>query len=476
MSLPVQSKNIWVPHPGPQEEVLTRSEFEILYGGARGGGKTESGLVWVIENIDNPLFRGLVVRRTADDLKDWIDRAVRMYRRYGVEKAGNPAELRFPSGAIIRTGHLGTEDAYTKYQGHEYHKILVEELTQIPRETDYEKLITSCRSTVDGLHPQVFATTNPGGVGHLWVKERFIDVAPWGMPYTYETKFEDKIIRRSRIFIHSKVEDNPSLISKDPGYILMLESLKETDEDLYYAWRWGDWERFAGQFFRNFKRRIHVIPEFAPRNNLPKVGSIDWGFNAPFCFLASCVESTKTPGGINFQRTWTYDEMYESGITPADWGKKIYDRYDLSEFSGIYCDPSMFHRQADGSESIADQMKPHMGKYGYLLKPASNDRVGGWARMRDWLSMAPDGLPYWLISERCINLIRTIPAMVRDDNKLEDLDTKGEDHACDSARYQLMHLRWINAKAKIIQAESKPDFIKKASPAYKHNLDISKFK
>lgn len=228
---------LWAPHPGPQTEALSRSEFEILYGGARGGGKTDAGIVWIVEPTANPLYRGLVIRKNFDDLSDWIERSKVMYRCLGGEYRGTPARFVFPSGAVIRLGHLKDEDAYTKYQGHEYHRVLIEELTHIPSEQSYLKLISSCRSTVPGLKPQVFCTTNPGEAGHLWVKARFVDIGPPGKPVA----FEDPVtgLKKWRIFIPAKVEDNPTLMERDPTYVAWLNSLPE---DLRKAWREGNWD------------------------------------------------------------------------------------------------------------------------------------------------------------------------------------------------------------------------------------------
>src|SRR3990167_8114927 len=126
----------WQPQP-KQALALASDADEILYGGARGGGKTDAGQAWLTYDIGNSLLRALVIRRNADDLKDWIDRAQRMYQPTNAVFTGTPAEITWPSGAKARTGHLKDENAYTKYQGHEYQRILNEELSHIPREKDY---------------------------------------------------------------------------------------------------------------------------------------------------------------------------------------------------------------------------------------------------------------------------------------------------------------------------------------------------
>lgn len=238
----------WKPQP-KQEIALSSNADEILYGGARGGGKTDAGQAWLLYDKDHPRYRALVVRRNSDDLRDWVDRARHMFAPTGVVIVGNPPEFRFPSGAVIRTGHLKDENAFTKYQGHEYQKQLIEELSQIPRESDYIKLTASCRSTID-IKPQIFNTTNPDEPGLEWIKHR------WKIP---DLPDFNKVYRhtnsagRTLEFIPAKLEDNPILVNKDPKYIQLLESFKETDPDLYDAWRNGNWKGFGveGSYYRN---------------------------------------------------------------------------------------------------------------------------------------------------------------------------------------------------------------------------------
>jgi hypothetical protein len=232
----------WQPQP-KQSEALIRTEDEILFGGSRGGGKSSAGQAWLLYDIGNPRYRALVIRRNAEDLKDWVDRAKQMYAPTKAECIGAVPEFKFPSGAIIRTGHLKDENAFSKYQGHEYQKILIEELTQIPRESDYEKLLGSCRSTVEGIKPQIFATTNPDGPGYKWVKKR------WNIPDHPKETILTSVNGRSLVFIPSRLTDNPILMNNDPGYMRYLESIQ--DKDLKEAWLNGSWAgiRVEGAYY-----------------------------------------------------------------------------------------------------------------------------------------------------------------------------------------------------------------------------------
>jgi hypothetical protein len=254
-------KIAWQAQP-KQAEALVRNEDEILYGGARGGGKSDAGRAWLLYDIKYPFYRALVIRKNATDLGDWIDKAQEMYRNCKAKKVSGKlgTEFHFPSGAKIRTGHLADEEAFQKYQGHEYQKVLIEELSHIAREKDYMKLISSCRSSHAEIKPQVFATTNPDEPGLDWIKAR------WGIPdmpdfddiYTNTIDVEfpvDGVLTKATrhlVFVPAKLEDNPKLTIADPNYIVLLESFKESDPDQYEAWRKGNWKGFGteGAYYR----------------------------------------------------------------------------------------------------------------------------------------------------------------------------------------------------------------------------------
>jgi len=315
--------------------------------------------------------------------------------------------------------------------GHEYHRMLIEELTQIPDEKRYLQLIASCRSTIPELKPRIFLTTNPGGVGHQWVKQRFIDPAP------ANTLFKDPVSGRTRIYIPATLDDNPRLKEVDPDYIKQLDALKNTDESLWKAWRKGDWDTFAGQYFRTYSKDVHVIPHHSPTKEGWVMGSLDWGRVDNFAFYLHHVRPAVFRG-VKFHRIITFAEIYGTEKKPEEWAETIEQRlkgYNLkiSSLSNIMADNQIFTQSAtDFGTTIADLFYQENEEYRGILQPASKNRVAGWENMQHWLSMAPDGLPYWQITENCINLIRTLPAAVHDENKVEDIDQSGEDDALDS--------------------------------------------
>lgn len=234
-----------------QALALSSTAFEIGYGGARGGGKTDCGQVWLTKLIEHPRYRALVLRRNADDLKDWIARARRMYARSGGTVVGSPPVIRFPSGAEIVTGHLKDENAFEKYQGQEFQRILFEELELIPSEESYLKVLSSCRSTIPELRPGIFTTFNPGGPGHYWIKKRF---GLSGSP-TDKIEIVDEVSGRRRVFIPSRVDDNPYIVRHDPDYIKFLEALPD---GLREQWRYGNWDDpdLKGAYYTQEMRQV----------------------------------------------------------------------------------------------------------------------------------------------------------------------------------------------------------------------------
>ena len=392
-------------------------------------------MAWLLRASEHPEARMLVIRRNADDLADWVDRAHKMYPYAKI--TGKPATIKFPSGAVIRTGHLKDDQSYTKYQGHEYQRILIEELTQIPTEDSYLKLISSCRSTVEGLEPKVFCTANPGGKGHQWVKRRFIT------GHTPKVAFKGKNQNRYRMYIPATIDNNPTLMKNDPEYVSFLDNLPEP---LRSAWRHGDWEIFAGQYFTDWRPDKHIISEDTARSlgygqdyNKKYIG-IDWGFTAPF----ACVWLEVTPKNTVF----AYRELYGTEKHPVEWGREIHSMTGDEDIFMSLGDPSMWARNPMSWNSSSTPMYTDksiataLAEFVPNLVPANNSRVIGWRNIAQLMHHTKDKMPnFYLIDKRCPNLERTIPDMIRDDKNPEDIDTTLEDHICDALRYALTHVQ-----------------------------------
>lgn len=282
-----------------QIQALKCTADEVLFGGARGGGKTDTGMAWMLYDIENPKYRGLVLRKNQIDLREWIERAKVFYSRNKAEFINH--SFHFPSGAIIWTGHLKDSNAYMKYQGGEYHRILIEELSQIASEEQYLALKSSNRSTVPGIVARMFNTTNPDYPGLDWIRNRWKIPSNPDFSKIYETVSDEGI---RRVFIPSKIEDNPHLAS-DRNYIATLEEWKKVDPSRYQAWRHGNWGGYkrSGVVYDEFDRQRHVTEEWGQTIS-ERVGAIDWGYTHPAAVLDIYVNNEGDKPSFYVARQW----------------------------------------------------------------------------------------------------------------------------------------------------------------------------
>lgn len=243
----LREKARWAPQP-KQQLILERPEFELGFGGARGGGKTDAGLAWLGYDSEQPDLLGLIVRKNSTDLDGALLRLRKIHPR--VKIYGKPSVVKFPDkngniertkdgelkgGATYFTGHLQDKKALNKYVGQNLQRILIEELNLIPAEDSYAGLLASCRSTIPGVKAQVFSTFNPDNVGHSWLKKRF---GLSGIPNA-PIITKDPRTGRKRIFVPSRVEDNRAVMENDPEYVRTLEGLPD---GLREQWRLGSWD------------------------------------------------------------------------------------------------------------------------------------------------------------------------------------------------------------------------------------------
>jgi phage terminase large subunit len=431
---------LWKPHKGPQTLALATNEtvWEILFGGSRGGGKSDTGIVWLLKAAHNPDFVGLVIRRNHSDLRNWIDRARQLFTNATV--SGKPPVFHFKGGGKIFTGHLKDKDAFSQFQGWNINRLLLEEAGQIPDEQSYLKLISSVRST-SNVKTQIFLTANPGGPGHNWLKLRF------GIGKKEPNKaFKDPISGRYRMYIPATIDDNPTLKNADPAYVMYLQSLPEP---LKSAWLYGDWEIFAGQYFAEWNPAYHVQDlekckelGFGDENN-NKYISIDWGFAAPHAVMFLEV----TPKG----RVFVFDEIYGKEKHPMELGEMIYKKCQGLNITQSLGDPSMWSRnpmswRQEHTAMYTDKSIAHalMGDMANPLvpnlMPANNDRVNGFRMVSQLMKVEEGKDPNFIVVKgTCPNLVRTIPEMICDEKRPEDLDTTLEDHAVDALRYGIVH-------------------------------------
>lgn len=272
------------PQPGPQTEAYLSQVSMVLYGGARGGGKTyvsiaktlagnpyeDQSVAHNVSYVFHPGYRALVLRKNFKDLLDYKDRASEMYRLFGGVWNSGGSYFEFPSGAKVVLGHLDTEEAYQIYQGQQYMRIFIEEVTQIKTKTLFLRVIASCRSPYAELKRHIFLTANPEGAGFHWVKEMFMTHPKTGKRVEPGTVIEEEFINPytgssmilDRIFIPAKVWDNKILMESDPTYVALLMSFPD---ELRKAYLDGDWDAISGSTF---------FTEFRPKG--PMTGDPEW--------------------------------------------------------------------------------------------------------------------------------------------------------------------------------------------------------
>ncbi len=402
-----------------QEEFFLSTARHIAYGGARGGGKS-----WamrrklVLMAFHYPSLNALLLRRTLNELRE--NHVVPLLRELNGAVFYNASErvFRFPNGSRLKLGYCDAENDVYQYQGQEYDVIGLEEATHFTEEQ--MRFIATCnRTTRTDLSPRMYYTCNPGNVGHAWVKRLFIDRF-----YREGEHAEDYA------FIPARVWDNAALLSADPGYVRMLQSLPEA---LRRAHLDGDWDALSGQYFSEFSREKHVIATFPIPAWWKRFRSVDWGYNDPCAVLWHAVD---TEG-----RVYTYRELYLTHTRADEVARRILALSQNEAVSYTVASPDMWQKRgallkAEGGfegESIAELFSLS----GVPVVPADNARVAGWQRVRSFLADAPDGRPRLFLFSCCENLIRTLPLMVYDRHDREDA-APGEDHAPESLRYALM--------------------------------------
>lgn len=448
--MPTNVSYDYTPSPGPQTEAHQTYVDELLYGGAAGGGKSRfARAALVIMATTVPGSRSLILRRTFKDLRRSVEGPLlqEIPRELGTYNRTDH-EFRMVNGSIIELGHLQSAKDLDKYQGAEYQLVVFEEATHFTEE-QYDYLLSRLRAAGNvnktleafGIRPRMILTANPGGIGHHWVKRRFVDPAPAKTPFRFKPTLE-RPDPGVCMYLPARATDNKHL-GKD-----YLERLNNLPENLRAALRDGSWDILDGVRFSTFNRAVHVIEpgDFPiPAEGVVRALGVDWGSAAPF----AGVWAAKV-GEIII----VYKEAYGKGLTPPEQAHMLRDletpaERDLGYITPLALDPAMWARSPNQPNAPSPGGAPPAGSiadsyrrvFGGAVRKAHNDRLGGAALIDELLRVRnEDGMPRVFIYSTCVNLIRTLPALPRDRINPDDVDTKAEDHAYDAFRYAVQEL------------------------------------
>ena len=386
-----------------QREFIDACESEVLFGGAAGGGKSYG------QTVDALLFalkyrgsRQLILRRTFAELdKSLIRVALALYPRDIYSFNSSSHSGKFKNGSCIDFGYCATENDVYQYQSAEYDCIRFDELTHFT-EAQYVYLISRVRGA-NGYPKQIKSSTNPGGVGHGWVKRRFVDPAPHGERFIGDDGME-------RIFIPSLLTDNSFLCRGDPQYKARLLALPERERR---ALLYGDWNIFEGQYFTEFNAKTHVCTPFTVPSSWRKYRTVDYGLDRLVCLWIAVA-----PDGC----AYVYREYCESNLPISESAKAIRERTPAGEeIYATLAPPDLFARTQETGRTKASIFSEH----GVTFTKTSNDRETGWLAIKELL-LDRGGGPKLRIFSFCTELIRCLPALIID--KLKPSDCLNEPH------------------------------------------------
>lgn len=444
----MSGETVWTPQP-KQAEFMSRTEFEALFGGAAGGGKSDAIVIEALRQVGVPHYKGLIIRKTYPQLRELIDKSMNYYKKAFPKARWNNTEhtWRFPSGAKIIFGAMQHTQDRLNYQGQSYDYIAFDELTHFTQE-EYLYMFSRCRPNGKGTICYIRSTANPGGIGHAWVKERFITAAPPMTTIYSEQTITDasgKIHKgqRDRVFIPSSVFDNQILLENDPNYLLNLASLPTAERN---ALLYGDWDTFSGQVFTewrndpahyNDRAGTHVIAPFEVPAHWRIWCGLDWGYSRPYSVHWYAVDEDR--------RIYCIRELYGCTGEP-NVGLKQEPVEVAANIKAIEeSDPNLKGRNiqrvgdpaiwgTQGPESIGSLFE----RQRLYFEKGDHSRIDGKMQVHHRLRFDETGRPMLYVFNTCKHLIRTLPTLVYDENNVEDIDSAGEDHAYDELRYVCM--------------------------------------
>lgn len=452
MTLGAPLHSLFSPQP-LQELFLSCPVFELLMGGGRGAGKSLALLCDFAAHTVRfgPDAKGLIVRRESIQLRDLITEAKKLFNPLGWSWNGTLKTFTAPNGASLVFDHLWDEGDASAYQGWNISWIGVEEAGDYPNPLAIDML----RATLRGKAIRYLRlTANPGGPGNAWLKSRFRDPAPQGFQILTEVL---EGIRMERTFIPCTPFDNPANLKNNPAYIAQLKQIGS--KELQKAWIYGDWDISTGAYFGEvWAPSMQILAPFELPQSWTKLRrAYDWGFEKPSALVFGAIVDNDIiiqnrlvkRGSLVIWKEWyplakdqrTGQEIHNKGprMDTDLQGEAIAKVSKGKTFSGCVADPSIFPEKG-AKKSAYTELQEGAKRQGYNLSfsPADNARVPGWlalrAKLRESAKQTPEG-PGLFIFSTCTHLIRTLPALERDRDDLDDIDSDGEDHLADALRY-----------------------------------------
>lgn len=445
-------RKLTLPAPSPKQRLFLEDKHKyICFGGARGGGKSWALRVKaILLCLNYPGITCCIIRKTYPELRENHIKQMRSMLRCDQDDRiarynDSAKKITFPNGSTILFRYLENEADEGRFQGTEVDVLFLDEATQHP-ESRWD-ILKACIRGVNQFPKRMYLTCNPGDVGHAWVKRIFID-----------RRFKDTEKPEEYTFIQSLVTDNRALMREQPDYLDQLMALPPKRRE---AWLYGRWDLFEGQFFEDFRiepdmvaaeaagctesseelrrgrRWTHVIDPFPVPKNWKIYRSFDWGYAKPFSVgwwavdydgvvyrILELYGCTETPNeGVKWVAPQVFGEIAKiEREHPWLQGKII---------RGI-ADPAIWDAQY--GESIAETA----AKAGVYFDKGDHERIPGWMQVHYRLQFDKRGFPMMYVFSNCKAFIRTIPTLMYDKHRAEDLDTDGEDHIADESRYFLM--------------------------------------
>lgn len=468
----------WAPQRGSQDFFLQCPDFEVLYEGTRGPGKTDALIMDFAQFVGlgfGAEWRGILFRRTYPELADVIEKSKKWFNIIWPGAKFNEAKTfwEWPSGERLYFRSFLKPDDYWKYHGHAYPWIGWEELTTWATDEGYKRMMSCCRSTKVGMPRHYRSTTNPYGVGHNWVKKRFgLPIKGAGAvvgPLIADSLDDQGFPEPPRRAIHGSLSENRILISADPQYELRIRAAARNPSELA-AWIYGSWDIVAGGMFDDVWSKDHNVVPNIPYDRIPGGWiidrSYDHGSSKPFS-VGWWAESNGEPiiiegrtlgamrGDLIRINEWygsTKKDNEGVRMLSSDIAQGILDRETDMGIKGRVkrgpADTSIFDDYEPGNSVAGDMAKKTV--YWEKADKGPGSRKQGWEmlRKRFGAAMPVQGIgrtePGVFVCERCAHFLRTIPVLPRDDKDLDDVDTDAEDHIGDETRYRV---RWKRKEA-----------------------------